>query len=138
MTRLGRPALYRARGEASGRSLALVGEEPHATNPKQVALNKLFAEFAQIIKDVAAQEDVDYLPFYERFEEQLLAEPGNPFTEFRFRSFFRDYYWREFILRRTFDEIATMNEWKYHVDGVHLNTRGGMILANVVQDFLDK
>ncbi|HSW78027.1 MAG TPA: GDSL-type esterase/lipase family protein [Candidatus Chromulinivoraceae bacterium] len=119
-------------------SLALVGEDPNSSNPKQAELNKLFAEFAEIIKDVAKQEGVDYIPFYERFEEQLVTDPGKAFTEFRFRSFFRDYYWREFIRRHTFDEIAEMNGWKYHVDGVHLNTRGGMILADVVQEFLDK
>jgi len=118
-------------------SLALIGEDPSASDPRQVALNKLFKEFAAIIKDVARQEGVDYIPLYEKFEAQVEADPGKPFTEFRFRSFFRDYYLREFILRHSFDEIAEMNGWKYHVDGVHLNTRGGMILANAVQDFLD-
>lgn len=118
-------------------SLALIGEDPRSSNPKQAALNQLFKEFADIIKDVAKQEDVEYIPFYEEFQAQIEAEPGPAFTEFRFRSFFRDYYLREFILRHSFDEIAEMNGWKYHVDGVHLNTRGGMMLANVVQDFLD-
>lgn len=119
-------------------SLALIGEDPHSSHPKQAALNQLFKEFAGIIKDVARQENVDYIPFYERFQTQIEANPGKAFTEFRFRSFFRDYYWREFILHHTFDEIAEMNGWKYHVDGVHLNTRGGMILADAVQDFLDQ
>lgn len=118
-------------------SLALIGEDPHASNPKQASLNKLFKEFAEIIRSVAEQEDVEYIPFYEKFQAQVEADPGKAFTEFRFRSFFRDYYWREFILRRSFDEIAAMNGWKFHVDGVHLNTRGGMILADAVQKFLD-
>jgi len=118
-------------------SLALVGEDPNSNDPKQAGLNKLFKEFAAIIKDVARQENVNYIPFYEKFQEQIEAEPGKAFTEFRFRSFFRDYYWREFILHHSFDEIAKMNGWKYHVDGVHLNTRGGMILADTMQGFLD-
>ncbi len=118
-------------------SLALIGEDPSSKDPKQAALNRLFKEFSQIIKDVAQQEKVAYIPFYEAFQQQVEAEPGKAFTEFRFRSFFRDYYWREFILHRSFDEIAEMNGWKYHVDGVHLNTRGGMILADVLQEFLD-
>ncbi|HSW75072.1 MAG TPA: GDSL-type esterase/lipase family protein [Candidatus Saccharimonadales bacterium] len=119
-------------------SLALIGEDPASKDSKQAELNRLFKEFAGIIKAVAQQEGVDYIPFYEKFQEQIEIEPGKGFTEFRFRSFFRDYYWREFILRHSFDEIAQMNGWKYHVDGVHLNTRGGMILATVMQQFLDK
>ncbi len=119
-------------------SLPLIGEDPHSRNPNQARLAQLAKEFAGIIKEVAEQEGVDYIPFYEKLEEQIEASPGKAFTEFRWRSFFRDYYWREFILRHSFDEIAEMNGWKYHVDGVHLNTKGGMILANVVQEFLDK
>lgn len=118
-------------------SLALIGENPASGHPKQAHLARLTKEFADIIREVAEREGVDYIPFYERFHEHVVADPGKDFTEFHFRSFFRDYYWREFILRHTFDEIAEMNGWKYHVDGVHLNTRGGMILADAVQEFLD-
>jgi hypothetical protein len=42
-----------------------------------------------------------------------------------------------FVLRKTSDEIGAANGWKFHVDGVHLNRRGGMILAGLVQDSLD-
>lgn len=119
-------------------SLALIGEEPRSDHPKQAHLGRLVKEFSEIIRDVAEQEGVSYIPFYEKFQEQVRADPGKPFTEFRFRSFFRDYYWRELILRRSFDEIAEMNGWKFHVDGVHLNTRGGMILTDAVQAFLDE
>jgi hypothetical protein len=44
---------------------------------------------------------------------------------------------RYFVLRKTSDEIGAANGWKLHVDGVHLNRRGGMILAGLVQDFQD-
>jgi len=30
-----------------------------------------------------------------------------------------------------------MNGWTFHVDGVHLNRRGGAIVVDVVQEFLD-
>ncbi len=70
-------------------SLALVGEDPQSTEPHQAELNKLFKEFADIIKDVAEKEGVDYIAFYEAFQKQVKIEPGKAFTEFRFRSFFR-------------------------------------------------
>lgn len=41
------------------------------------------------------------------------------------------------ILRRSFDEISRSNGWEFHIDGIHLNTRGGRILAEAVQRFLD-
>jgi len=118
-------------------SLGLVGEDPKSTNAKQIELNTLYAEYASIIKDVAEKAGVDYIPFYEKFQMAIEADPGKSFTEFKFRLFYRDYLWREYILRHSFDAIAKMNGWKFHIDGVHLNTRGGMILADVVQEFLD-
>jgi hypothetical protein len=31
-----------------------------------------------------------------------------------------------------------LNGWRFHTDGVHLNSRGGMIVADLVQEFIDK
>ena len=55
---------------------------------------------------------------------------------FRFLPIYRDTF-RHFVLRKTSDDVGAANGWKFHVDGVHLNRRGGMILAGLVQDFLD-
>jgi hypothetical protein len=44
---------------------------------------------------------------------------------------------RYFVLKKSSDEIGANIGWKFHVNGVHLNRRGGMILAGLVQDFLD-
>jgi hypoxanthine phosphoribosyltransferase len=45
---------------------------------------------------------------------------------------------RQYIQRQSLDKIAKINRWQFHVDGLHLNSRGGMILANLVQEFLDE
>jgi hypothetical protein len=37
----------------------------------------------------------------------------------------------------SFDDISRMNGWVFHTDGIHLNSRGGAILVDVVQQFLD-
>lgn len=118
-------------------SLAQVGEDPQPTHFAQIRLNQLFREFAEIIKEIAEKENIYYIPFYERFHEQILSSPGKAFTQFSFLSFYRDYLWREFVLGYSFDKIAQLNGWNFHIDGVHLNTRGGMILADTVQPFLD-
>jgi len=119
-------------------SLAQVGEDPNSKDPAQQKLNTLFEEYSQIIRDIATQEHVSYIPFYEEFHKAIVASPGRAFTKFSFLSFYRDYILREYILRHSFDEIAKMNGWKYHIDGVHLNTLGGLLLTNLVQEFLDK
>jgi hypothetical protein len=44
---------------------------------------------------------------------------------------------RQFIQRQSLDKIARINGWQFHIDGLHLNSRGDMILADLVQKFLD-
>jgi hypothetical protein len=82
----------------------------------------------------------DYRPGFaidEVMLSQILASPGRAFTRFRFLSFYRDAF-RVLILRRSPDEVARMNGWRFHTDGVHLNGRCGMIVADVVQEFIDR
>jgi lysophospholipase L1-like esterase len=132
----------RLRQETSARialsSLAPVGEDPHSLDVVQSRLNDLCAAYNGVIRDVSSREGTDYIPFYESFRDQLVhLHAAKPFTRFSFRSFYRDYLFRETILRRSFDEISQINGWELHIDGVHLNTRGGRILTEAVQQFLD-
>jgi len=119
-------------------SLPQVGEDPTSTNSVQAKLNQLYEEYNNILKNIAQKEKVNYIPLYEELHKQILASPGKTFTKFSFLSFYRDYVFREFLLRKSFDEIAKLNGWKYHIDGVHLNTNGGKILVGLVQNVLDK
>jgi lysophospholipase L1-like esterase len=119
-------------------SLAAVGEEPGSRHPVQARLNDLFSAYNGIIREAAARESTDYIPFYETFQERLTrAGTRKPFTRFSFASLYRDYLWREMVLRQGFDEIAQRNGWEFHIDGIHLNTTGGRILNEAVQEFLD-
>jgi len=118
-------------------SLPQIGEDPNPTGGVQRELNARIAQYRRIIQEIAGEEKVSYIPLYERLHEQILASPGQAFIRFRILSFFRDYLFRRFLLRLDIDQIAQLNGWKFHIDGVHLNTRGGMILAEVVQEFLD-
>jgi lysophospholipase L1-like esterase len=119
-------------------SLAPMGEDPHSSDPVQSRLNDLCAAFSGAIRDVALREGTYYIPFYESFCAQLVnSRAAKPFTRFSFPSFYRDYLFRELILRRSFDEISRTNGWEFHIDGIHLNTRGGRILTEAIQQFLD-
>jgi lysophospholipase L1-like esterase len=119
-------------------SLAPMGEDPHSKDAVQSRLNELFAAYNGVIRDVSSREGADYIEFYESFQDQLdRSKTAKPFTRFSFPAFYRDYLVRQMILRRSFDDISRSNGWEFHIDGIHLNTRGGRILTEAVQRFLD-
>ena len=111
-------------------SLAPLGEDPHSRDPVQARLNDLIATYNDIIADVASNERTDYIPFNECFQAQLArARTRKAFSHFAIGSFYRDYVFREMIMRKSFDEISRLNGWEFHIDGVHLNSKGGRILV---------
>jgi lysophospholipase L1-like esterase len=116
-------------------SLCPLGEDPESTNPYQHKLNKLLAEYESIIERVAREETLVYLPVYERLNQQILASPGQAFTDFRFLPMYRDAF-RTVVLRRGLDEVGEMNGWRFHTDGIHLNARSGKFLADLLQTFV--
>ncbi len=119
-------------------SLPEVGEDPNSENPVQQRLNDLYKDYAEIIKKVCNEQKVTYILLYEELHKEIITTPGKSFSKFSFLAFYRDYIFREFILRKSFDEIAQINGWKFHIDGVHLNTRGGRIIVDLIQKFLEK
>jgi len=119
-------------------SVAPVGEALRSSDAVQLRLNDLVAAYNGTIADVSRSSASYYIPFYECFCDQLTRSTiAKPFTRFSFAAFYRDYLFREMILRRSFDQISQRNGWELHIDGIHLNTKGGRILTEVVQQFLD-
>jgi lysophospholipase L1-like esterase len=118
-------------------SLSPIGEDPSSTQPFQNELNRRIEEYSSIVKEIARNEDVDYIALYEAMFARIKETPGRAFTNFQFLPFYRDAF-RVLALHKSPDEVAEMNGWRLHSDGVHLNRRGGMILADLVQEFIDK
>ncbi|HEX6478957.1 MAG TPA: GDSL-type esterase/lipase family protein [Ktedonobacteraceae bacterium] len=116
-------------------SLIPIGEDPGSVNPFQAEANRRIEEYSAILKDIAREEEVSYLPLYERLHELILAFPGRAFTSFDFLPFYRDVF-RQFVLHKSHDEIGQLNGWRFHRDGIHLNSRSGKLLADLVQEFL--
>jgi lysophospholipase L1-like esterase len=116
-------------------SLIPVGEDPTSTNPFQAEANRRVEEYSTILKDIACEEGVGYIPFYERIHELILASPGRAFTSFDFLPLYRDVF-RQFVLHKSHDEIGQMEGWRFHRDGIHLNSKSGILLADLVQEFL--
>jgi lysophospholipase L1-like esterase len=117
-------------------SLPPIGEDPASVDPLQSELNRRIEEYSEIIREVAQEQNVSYIAVHEAMLAQILASPGRAFIRFRFLSFYRDAF-RVLLRRKSPDEVAQLNGWRFHTDGVHLNSRGGMIVADLVQGFLD-
>jgi lysophospholipase L1-like esterase len=118
-------------------SLFPIGEAPESANPFQRELNRRIEEYSAIVKAISREENVDYIPAYEVMREQIVASPGRAMTSFRILALYRDAL-RRLLLRRSLDDLARQNGWQFHTDGIHLNSRGGMMLADLVQQFIDR
>ncbi|PYK56154.1 MAG: hypothetical protein DME48_02270 [Verrucomicrobia bacterium] len=116
-------------------SLSPIGEDPFSKDPFQKALNQRIEEYSATIKEVARKETVSYVPVHEAMIDQIRVSPGRSFTSFHFLPFYRDAF-RVLVLRQAPDEVARTNGWRFHTDGVHLNSRGGMIVADLIQEFI--
>jgi lysophospholipase L1-like esterase len=116
-------------------SLLPIGEDPNSPNAFQDNLNRDIGEFSAIVKNIAHEEGVSYIPVYERIDELIRSSPGRAFTSFDFLPFYRDTF-RQFVLHKSNDEIGQLNGWRYHRDGIHLNSRSGKLVADLVQEFV--
>ncbi len=117
-------------------SLAPIGEAPTSDQIFQAGLNCAIRDLSTRIKSIACDEVVEYVPIFEVFQAAIAAEPGRAFTEFRLLPLYRDAF-RTMILRMSADEVACLNGWRFHSDGIHLNRRGGMMAAELIQAYLD-
>jgi len=81
------------------------------------------------------EEDIGVIVPGEQARASFVAFPGRAFTSFDFLPLYRDVF-RQFVLHKSHDEIGQLNGWHFHRDGIHLNSRSGKLLADLVQEFL--
>lgn len=117
-------------------SLVPIGESPTSDHPFQAALNSAIRDLSTSIQRIARDEAVEHIPMFETFRAAIAADPGRALTTLRFLSMYRDAF-RAMVLGMSPDEIGRLNGWKFHSDGIHLNGRGGMIAADLIQSNLD-
>ncbi|GIJ57301.1 SGNH/GDSL hydrolase family protein [Virgisporangium aurantiacum] len=99
--------------------------------------NRLAAEFAAIARAVAADEGVTYLPLFERTAAVLRDTGPRPGAAYRPGVMYAARAaMRHFVLRQSFDAISRSRGLLLSTDGVHLNSRGAAIVADLVEDFV--
>ena len=118
-------------------SLPPWGENLDSGDAYQAELNRRLDEHNAVLRTLADEHRAMYIPFYERFCDLLRASPGRSFESFKILPFYRDIF-RQLVLRKSNDEIGALNGWKFHRDGIHLNSTSGKLLADLVQGLLEQ
>jgi lysophospholipase L1-like esterase len=99
--------------------------------------NERIRAYCALLREIATEEDVVYLPVHERQEEYLhqvhhvAGRSHDAHSRILWTSLFRHY-----VLRRSFDAIAKENGFVLTTEGLHLNGRGAAIVADEVESFL--
>jgi len=99
--------------------------------------NQRIREYNAILRRIAEQEQIKYLPVYERQEEYLKnsqSKAGRPFEGGLRPSL--TLLLRHYVLRQSFDTISKKNGYALVTDGIHLNSQGAAFIADEIELFL--
>jgi lysophospholipase L1-like esterase len=123
--------------EATAAPLALLSLPPMGEDPQHAAYRQA-QTYSRIIKDVARQAGIAYLPVNERMDERLQPRrhaPKLPFdrvTEARYLSI----KIRRFVLGQSLASISRRYGFKLLTDGIHLNPDGAAVIADAIETFI--
>ena len=96
-------------------------------------------DYALIIKSLAKDEGIEYLPLRERLCAYLEALPPSAENPLGFRGFgaaqLRAGRMQRY-LGKSLDEVSASNHFHLLVDGIHLNTHGASMAADLGESFL--
>jgi acyl-CoA thioesterase-1 len=87
-------------------SLPLIGEDPESE------VNRRIEEYSQVIRQIACEENVNYIPFYEQMNEQVVASPGRAFAS----TFLFDFLsqcqaaFKILVLHKNLDEVGQQQD----------------------------
>jgi len=112
-------------------SLPVLGEDLESLS------NQRIREYNAILRRIAEQEQIKYLPVYERQEQYLKQnqhEPGRPFENGIGLSIMLLVC--HYVLRQSFDTISKKNGFLLVTDGIHLNSQGATFIADEIELFL--
>jgi lysophospholipase L1-like esterase len=112
-------------------SLPPIGEE------RESAAYKRAQEYSTIVKEVALSEKITYLPLNERMDE-IIAKRGMKNTPVYNENMYLMYKGivQHYLLRMSYDEISSSNNFLLITDTLHLNCVGAALMADMVENFV--
>ena len=111
-------------------SLQVLGEDLESP------ANQRVATYNAIVKTVTEEERIDYLPFFETQVEFLRRVQSGPGRRHEGNALMLKAMYQRYALGRSFDAISAANGFQLLTDGIHLNSRGGGMLAEQIEAFL--
>jgi lysophospholipase L1-like esterase len=99
--------------------------------------NQCIKDYNALLKEIADEEQVSYLPVYELQEEYLKEVQqgsGRPYGSGGMLSI--KALVRHYLLRQSFDEISRKHHFLLVTDGIHMNSRGATFIADEIESFL--
>jgi acyl-CoA thioesterase I len=118
--------------------IALLSIPPIGEEPGHYAYLRT-EDYSAIIKETAKDEGIEYLPLRERLCAFIESLPRGQERPLAFRHFgaaqLRAGRMQRY-LSKSLDEISAYNRFHILVDGLHLNTHGASIAADLVEAFL--
>jgi len=109
----------------------VIGEDPESTPMRKAG------EYGRIVREVAAEQDVTYLPLHERMVALLRASGRTPGTAFRPGILLASTAaTQHFVLRRSLDAISRSRGLQLTTDTIHLNNRAAQMIAELIEDFV--
>lgn len=97
------------------------------------------AEYSGFIKQLAKQRNLVYLPLNELMDEILQKRGSQIKSSYRAGEYGLMYkaIFSHYILGQTWDDIAESNDFVFLTDNLHLNGRGALMAAELIDDFLN-
>jgi lysophospholipase L1-like esterase len=112
-------------------SLPVLGEDLESTP------NQRIKEYNALLKEIADEKQVSYLPVYELQEEYLRkVHQGSGRSYESGGILLIKALARHYFLRQSFDEISRKNHFLLLTDGIHMNSRGAAFIADEIESFL--
>jgi lysophospholipase L1-like esterase len=97
----------------------------------------LTEQYSKSIIEITKELRVESLPLHEKMVNYLKDNPGKPKYSYKkermyiLRSVFHHYF-----LRRSWDNIAYRAGFNLHRDYLHMNSRGALMIAELIEDYI--
>jgi lysophospholipase L1-like esterase len=99
--------------------------------------NQRIKEYNTLLKEIADREQVGYLPVHEhqeRYLREVQQGRGRSYEGGAMLSIKALIH--HYLLRQSFDEISRKHHFLLVTDGIHMNSRGAVFIADEIESFL--
>lgn len=116
--------------------IALTSLPPIGEDPLHYSWIRI-KEYVEIIKSVVETEHTAYIPLYETMTDYIRRAPKKQCIAFEnIGKAVKQALWQHHMMGKTWDEISAQFGYHLLIDGLHFNSTGGMIMADLTKQFL--